>query len=44
VEGSQCVLTVLSAGPDGAFGTADDVSLQQTFDLTVKKAGATTHP
>jgi hypothetical protein len=42
VDDNHCVLTVLSAGPDGAFGTADDVSLQQTFSLSATKAGATT--
>jgi hypothetical protein len=38
VKGNSCQLTVISAGPDGAFGTADDIRMQRTFDLPNPKA------
>jgi hypothetical protein len=38
VNGDSCQLTVTSAGPDGAFGTADDMPMQRTFDLSKTKA------
>jgi hypothetical protein len=43
ISGNSCVLTVQSAGPDGSFGTGDDVSLSQTFELHESKAKPSTH-
>ena len=40
-KGSTCVLTLQSAGPDGTFGTADDISLSRTYDLSVTNKPAT---
>jgi hypothetical protein len=34
VQGNSCQLIVLSAGADGAFGTADDISMTRSFDLS----------
>jgi predicted P-loop ATPase/GTPase len=38
VKGDSCQLTVVSAGPDGAFGTADDIRMERTFDLSKPRA------
>jgi hypothetical protein len=40
VQGNNCTLTVLSAGPDGAFGTGDDVSAERSFDLSPRKVNS----
>jgi hypothetical protein len=44
VRGSRCELKIESAGPDGAFGTGDDVSLERTFDLPAAKVAGSTRP
>jgi len=44
VQGDSCQLTVLSAGPDGAFGTGDDLSMQRSFDLHPAKSKAASRP
>jgi len=38
IHGDSCAMTVLSAGPDGAFGTRDDIAIQRSFDLSKPKA------
>ncbi len=38
IHGNSCQMTVLSAGPDGAFGTADDMSMVRSFDLSEPKS------
>lgn len=38
IHGNSCQMTVQSAGPDGAFGTADDMLMQRTFDLSRPRA------
>jgi hypothetical protein len=42
VHGDNIDLTVKSAGPDGAFGTSDDVQFTRTFENKDRKF-ATTH-
>jgi hypothetical protein len=37
VQGDSCELILLSAGQDGAFGTADDFTVRKTFDLSKPK-------
>jgi hypothetical protein len=39
ITGKSCLLTVLSAGPDSAFGTGDDVKIERVFDLAGKVPG-----
>jgi hypothetical protein len=41
VEGNSCQLNIQSAGPDGNFGTKDDVTIEQTFDISPVKKPAT---
>jgi hypothetical protein len=37
LDSNSCELILLSAGQDGAFGTADDFTVRKTFDLSVHK-------
>lgn len=33
LQGNSCELNIQSAGPDGKYGTSDDVSIERTFEL-----------
>jgi hypothetical protein len=37
MQGKSCKLIVTSAGPDAAFGTADDIPMEKTFDMSGRK-------
>ncbi len=38
IHGNTCEMTVLSAGPDRAFGTGDDVATERSFELSKPRA------